>query len=193
MDHIHTFLTTQGHGGPPRMSDQPNAGATSETTQTWKTIHTKHIPSHPNKTNMERWIRRPNDSRGPKVSRHLSYRWGKTPKKPHPGNLTRQRWTKKVSPLKAWRPTGDVDARVHVFTATALWWGRVAIPTLGRLYPGEIPRYSFYRRLSGPQGQSGHEGMKKNFHPSDTRDRTRTVQPVVKRLAAWATWPTYRV
>ena len=31
MDHIHTFMTTQGHGGPPRMSDQPNAGATSET------------------------------------------------------------------------------------------------------------------------------------------------------------------
>ena len=27
---IHTFLTTQGHGGPPRMSDQPNVGATSE-------------------------------------------------------------------------------------------------------------------------------------------------------------------
>ena len=29
-----TFLTTQGHGGPPRMSDQLYAGATSETTQT---------------------------------------------------------------------------------------------------------------------------------------------------------------
>ena len=42
--------------------------------------------------------------------------------------------------------------------------------------PGEIPRYSFYRRLSGPQGQSGHEGVKKNLHPSDTRDRTRAVQ-----------------
>ena len=40
MDHIHTFLTTQGHGGPPRMCDQPNAGVTSETAQTWKTIHT---------------------------------------------------------------------------------------------------------------------------------------------------------
>ena len=26
MDHIHTFLITQGHGGPPQMSDQPNAG-----------------------------------------------------------------------------------------------------------------------------------------------------------------------
>ena len=27
------FLTTQGHGGPPRMSDQLNAGTTFETTQ----------------------------------------------------------------------------------------------------------------------------------------------------------------
>ena len=52
----------------------------------------------------------------------------------------------------------------------------MASPTLGRLYPGEIPRYSFYRKLSGPQGQSEHEGVKKNLHPSDTRDRTRAVQ-----------------
>ena len=29
MDHIHTFLTTEGHGGLPRMSDQPNAGPPS--------------------------------------------------------------------------------------------------------------------------------------------------------------------
>ena len=50
--------------------------------------------------------------------------------------------------------------------------------------PGEIPRYSFYRRLSGPQAQSGHEGVKKNLHPSDTRDRTRAVQLVAKRLVA---------
>ena len=54
--------------------------------------------------------------------------------------------------------------------------------------PGEIPQYSFYRRLSEPQGQSGHEGVKKNLHSSYTRDRTRAVQPVAKRLAAWATW-----
>ena len=92
MDHIHTFLTTQGHGGPPQMSDQPNAGATSETAQTWKTRHTKHTLSHPNKAKMQWWWRRPNDIRGSwglKVSWHLSYRWGKTPKKPHPGNLSR--------------------------------------------------------------------------------------------------------
>ena len=90
--HRHTFLTTQGHGEPPRMSDQPDAGATSETAQTWKTIHTKHTPIHTNKANMDWWLRRPNDIRvpcGPKVSRHSSYRWGKTPKKPHPENLSR--------------------------------------------------------------------------------------------------------
>ena len=50
---------------------------------------------------------------------------------------------------------GDVDARVHMFTATALGRGTVASLTLGRLYPEESPRYSFYRRLSGPQDQSG--------------------------------------
>ena len=90
---------------------------------------------------------------------------------------------------RPWRPTGDVDARVHIFTATALGRGRVASPTLGRLYPVESPRYSFYRRLSGPQDQSGHEGMNKNIHFSDTR----VVQPVAECLAAWATWPTMRM
>ena len=50
---------------------------------------------------------------------------------------------------------------------------------------GESPRYSFYRRLSLPQGQSGHEGVKKILHSSDTRNQTRAVQPVAKRLAAF--------
>ena len=45
------------------MSDQPDAGATSETAQIWKTIHIKHTLSHPNKANMEWWLRRPNDIR----------------------------------------------------------------------------------------------------------------------------------
>ena len=46
----------------------------------------------PNKADMEWWLWLPNDIRGPwgpKVSRHSSYRWGKTPKKPHPGDLSR--------------------------------------------------------------------------------------------------------
>ena len=49
--------------------------------------------------------------------------------------------------------------------------------------PEESPRYSFYRRLSVPQDQSGHEGAKKNLHPSDIWDRTRAVQPLTQRLA----------
>ena len=36
--------------------------------------------------------------------------------------------------------------------------------------PGKFPGTHFYRRLSGPQDQSGHEGVKKNLHRSDTRD-----------------------
>ena len=73
-----------------------------------------------------------------------------------------------------------MDARVHIFTAKALGRGRVASLTLSRLYPGKAPVLIFYRRLSGPQDQSGHEGAKKNLHPSDTR----AVQPVAQRLAA---------
>ena len=61
----------------------------------------------------------------------------------------------------------DVDARVHIYTATALRRGRVASPKLGCLYPRGKPQYSFYRRLSGPQDQSGHEEVKKNLQPSD--------------------------
>ena len=72
---------------------------------------------------------------------------------------------------RPWRPMGDVDARVHIFTAMALGWGRVASPTLGRLYPLGNPWYSFYRRLSGPQDQSGH-GVKKNLrHPGSNPGR----------------------
>ena len=67
------------------------------------------------------------------------------------------------------RAHGFVDARVHIFAATA----RLSL-TLRK------PQYSFYSRLSGPQEHSGHGGVKKNLYPSTTR----AVQPVVKRLVA---------
>ena len=50
---------------------------------------------------------------GPKVSWHLSYRWGKTPKKPHSGNLSRPgieprpaAWQARMLPLapQRWTP-----------------------------------------------------------------------------------------
>ena len=47
LDHIHTFLTTQGHGEPPRMREQLNAVVTSETTRTWKSIQTSLLEQQP--------------------------------------------------------------------------------------------------------------------------------------------------
>ena len=90
LDHKHTFLTTQVHRGPPRMRDHLNAGATSETSRTWKTIHTSLAPTQSNMANMKGWLWRPSDILGPcgpKAPWHLSYRWGKTPKKTSPRNL----------------------------------------------------------------------------------------------------------
>ena len=68
----------------------------------------------------------------------------------------------KVSPLQAMKAHGGCGCKGPHIHSTALGRGRVASPMLGRLYPEESPRYSFYRRLSGPQGQSGHEGAKKD-------------------------------
>ena len=75
-----------------------------------------------------------------------------------------------------------VDARVHIYTATALEEVGWLVVCLTTFTPGESMQYSFYRRLSGPQDQSGHEGVKNNLHPSDTWDRIRAIWPVVKRL-----------
>ena len=78
-----------------RRSDQLNAGATSVTTQTWKTIHTIHAPIHSNKANNKGWLWRPNDIRGPcerKASWHLSYRWGKTAEKTFTQETCPDRW-----------------------------------------------------------------------------------------------------
>ena len=80
-----------------RMSDQPNAGATSETAQTWKTIHTKHTLSHPNKANMEWWLRRPNDTLGAQSFLTFVLQVRKNPEKTSPrkpvptGDRTRAR------------------------------------------------------------------------------------------------------
>ena len=62
---------------------------------------------------------------------------------------------------------GDVDARVHVDTTTALGRARVLVLRSAAFIPEENVLYWFYRRLNGPQDQSGHEGANKNLHPSD--------------------------
>ena len=84
------------HSIPQYNPDEGSAQCqdTSETTRTWKTIHTIHAPIYSNKADMKGWLWRRNDIRGPcghKASWHLSYSCGKTPKKPHPGNFSRPR------------------------------------------------------------------------------------------------------
>ena len=59
--------------------------------------------------------------------------------------------------MKTHGECGCKGAHTYVYTATALGKCRVASPMLSRLYP----RYSDYSRLSGPQEQSGYEGVKK--------------------------------
>ena len=92
--HIYFFVHTRTwRASPDEGSVQCRGlGHLSETTETWKTMHTIHAPIHSNKANMKGWLWRPNDIRGPcgsKASRHLCYGWGKTQKKPHPRNLSR--------------------------------------------------------------------------------------------------------
>ena len=87
LHHIHAVLTKQGLGGPPQMRDHLNAGATSETTRTWKPIYTIHAPIHSNKANMKGWLSRPSDIRRPYGPQ--SFVTFVSEEKPHPGNLFR--------------------------------------------------------------------------------------------------------
>ena len=59
LDEKHTFSTTEGDRGSPRMRVQLNGGATSETTRTWKTMHTIHTSIHSIKGNMKGRLWRP--------------------------------------------------------------------------------------------------------------------------------------
>ena len=118
-----TFLTTNGNGGLPRMSDQPNAGASSETAQTWKTRYTIHAPIHSNKAKTKGWLWRPNDIRGacgPEASWLLSYRWGKTPKK----NLNQETCPDRGS--NPW-PLRDRRACYHLFDSGGLYLAQIHV------------------------------------------------------------------
>ena len=50
--------------------------------------------------------------------------------------------------------------------------------------PGGSPHYSVCRRLSGLKDKSGHEGVKKNSTPFDTRAQTWVVQLIAKHIGA---------
>ena len=76
---------------PPWKRDQLNAGATSETIRTWKTIHTIHTRIHIKKANMKGWLWRLNYIHGPCGLIFLTFvlQVRKNPEIPHPENLSR--------------------------------------------------------------------------------------------------------
>ena len=61
---------------------------------------------------------------------------------------------------------GGCRCRVYIDTTTVLGRGRLASPTSAAFIPGKAHGADFIR-LSVHQDQSGHEGAKKNLHPSD--------------------------
>jgi len=67
----------------------------------------------------------------------------------------------------------------------ALEGGEWSAARPSRTLPPGNTRYPFYRRLGGPQGQSGQA---ENLVPIGIRSRT--VQPIVSRYTDWATQPT---
>ena len=64
----------------------------------------------------------------------------------------------------------------------ALEGGEWSAARPGRTLPPGKNRYPFYRRLGGPQGQSGRA---ENLVPTEIRSRT--VRPVVSRYTEWST------
>ena len=91
-DHIRTFFD---HTGTRRASQ--DEGSPQCRGHLRDNTNMKDDTHHPcsrsfQLANMKGWLWRPNDIRGPcglKASWHLFYRWIRTPKKPHPGNLSR--------------------------------------------------------------------------------------------------------
>jgi hypothetical protein len=68
---------------------------------------------------------------------------------------------------------------------TALEGAEGSVSRLGRsLQPGKT-RYPLYRRLGGPQGQSGQV---RKISPPPGFD-PRTIVPVARRYAVYTTWP----
>jgi len=79
-------------------------------------------------------------------------------------------------------PRGWVEVKLYSSITTALEGGEWSAACPGCTLPPGKTQYPFYRRLGGPQGQSGHT---ENLAP--TMIRSQTIQPVVSRYEDWAT------
>ena len=87
--------------------------------------------------------------------------------------------------VQAVRPIGGVEVQLFSFTTMALEGGEGSAPRPGRSLPPGKTRYPLYRRLGGPQGQSGQ--VRKISPPPGFNPRT--VQPIASCYIDWATQP----
>ena len=72
---------------------------------------------------------------------------------------------------------------------TALEGGEGSVSRPSRSLPPGKMRYPLYRRLCGPQGQSGQV---RKISPPPGFD-PRAIQPIADRYTDYATWPTIPV
>jgi hypothetical protein len=85
----------------------------------------------------------------------------------------------KAGPLHAMEAQGERMYSSYSFTTSALDGGEWSASRLGRaLPPGKDPRYPLYRRLGGPQSQSGHTDWRRNFLPLPGIERRSPGRPV---------------
>jgi hypothetical protein len=75
-----------------------------------------------------------------------------------------------------------VAVYIHIFLTSALVGGEWSASRPCRFTPGKELRYTFYRRLGGPQSRSGRYGEVKNFTLSGLElSLPLVVQPVASR------------
>ena len=90
-----------------------------------------------------------------------------------------------LSPLQTTKTHGDVDARIHIYTAMALGRGRVASPTRGHPYPrGKTPVLNFIGGLVDLRTSLDTKERRKPPPPPTPGIEPQAVQPVAQRLAS---------
>jgi hypothetical protein len=89
--------------------------------------------------------------------------------------------------VQAVQPVEGVEVQLYSFMTTAPEGGEWSASRPGRSLPPGKTRYPLYRRLGGPQSQSGQV---RKISPPPGFD-PRTVQLVASRYTDWAVRPTY--
>ena len=97
--------------------------------------------------------------------------------------------SKRYPHYRPWRPIGDVDARIHIFAATTLEEVRWLALRSSDFTSWKAPVPIWWESEWNPGPDSTRTSEEKSL-PLRRQGSNRVVQPLAKRLAAWATWST---